>query len=106
MSTCKNCSNCIKGRMIPVLEDILCYQKGIVSKEYVCSKHKYNLLLKLKEGDTKCIDCEHFVVSTLPHPGPLTIGMCGLYSLRQTDGSKRNGCSKFTPKSSNINRPA
>jgi hypothetical protein len=92
--------------MIPVLEDILCYHKGVVIKEYVCSKHKYNHLLKLKESTIKCIDCGHFIVSTLPHPGPSTIGMCGLYALRQADGNKRNGCSKFTPKKSPAGRLA
>ena len=94
----KSCSNCIKGVAVLVNNDIFCREKGIVSQDYVCRKHKFNPDAKsFKEMNYKCIDCENFITSAGDkYSGPpSSIGLCQLFSVREFDGRQKNACSKF-----------
>ena len=94
----KSCSNCIKGTCITVNNDILCREKGAVSPDYVCSKHRSAPVNKSgKDLGNKCIHCEHFIVNE--EDQNTTIGLCQMFSVRQFDGTSKKACSKFTKKS-------
>lgn len=94
----KSCSNCIRGTSITVNEDILCREKGAVSPDYVCSKHRF---APVNKGSTdlssKCINCENFILNEEAQSP--NIGLCQLFSVRQFDGTSKNACSKFVKKS-------
>jgi hypothetical protein len=95
----KSCSNCIKGKILPINDDIFCPEKGIVSHDYVCSKHKLNLTHKTsRETGSKCIDCENFILDTQGSDDPSSIGLCRLFSVRKFDGTRKNACSKLVKK--------
>ncbi|MCX7708249.1 MAG: hypothetical protein N2484_00175 [Clostridia bacterium] len=92
----KSCSNCIKGRPITVNNDILCREKGIVTPDYVCMRHRYMPQSKsTRNENSKCIDCENFIVEVFTSDNSSTIGLCQLFSVRQFDGTTKNACSKF-----------
>ena len=44
------CNNCLKGTAISLNGDILCIEKGVVSADYVCSKHRFMPALKSIKG--------------------------------------------------------
>lgn len=95
----RSCSNCLKGIPLPINDDILCHEKGIVSNDYVCSKYKPNYFLKQKKTDgNKCIDCRNFILDAQKPGQPSTIGLCQLFSVRTFDGTQKKACSKFTKK--------
>lgn len=91
------CANCIKGILIPLVDDILCRKKGVVSVDYVCSGHKFTPMPRSpRELNFKCCDCENFLYSiSMPDEEESYIGMCQLFSTRPFSGSKKNACSKF-----------
>lgn len=94
----KSCSNCIKGRPIPVNNDIFCREKGIVSPDYVCTKHRYQPDPKsFKELNYKCVHCENFIVRS--KNSSYTLGLCRLFSVREFKGEEKNACSKFVKRS-------
>lgn len=94
----KSCINCIKGTSIAVNEDILCREKGAVSPDYVCSKHRFAPVNKSsKDLSYKCINCENFIINEEAQSP--NIGLCQLFSVRQFDGTNKNACSKFAKKS-------
>lgn len=97
----KTCSNCIKGKKIPVNDDIFCLVKGAVTPDFVCSQHKFAPIKKSKMKDMgpKCIDCINFVTRN-NNPDDLNIGVCRLFSVRLFDGTLKNACSKFQKKES------
>lgn len=94
----KSCSNCIKGTRIAVNSDILCREKGAVSPDYVCSKHRSAPACKSgRDLSSKCINCENFILNEASsNPN---IGLCQMFSVRQFDGSQKKACSKFVKKS-------
>ncbi len=95
----RSCRNCIRGTAITVNNDILCKDKGAVSPDYVCSKHRFIPEPKsYKEMNLKCIDCENFIVSGSAAKGARALGLCQLFSVRQFDGKEKNACSKFVKK--------
>jgi len=99
MKVKKSCSNCIKGTSIPVNNDFFCREKGIVSPDYVCSRHRFMPEPKsFKEMNYKCIDCQYFMLNTAAADGFSSIGLCQLFSVRQYDGEQKNACSKFAKK--------
>lgn len=90
------CSNCMFGTAIAVNKDILCREKGAVSPDYACSRHKFTPQPKNpRELDYKCIDCENFILKISDSESTTTIGLCQLFSVRQYDGRQKNPCSKF-----------
>ena len=92
----KSCSNCIKASLIPVNNDLFCREKGAVSPDYVCRKHRFAPLPKVAAHvKNKCINCENFILSSQNS----TTGLCQLFSVRQFDGTEKNACSKFSPRS-------
>jgi hypothetical protein len=96
----RTCSNCIRGTTITVTGDVLCRDKGAVSPNYFCLKHKYAPLSKLeKEKIYKCINCENFILKITGSKESHSIGLCQLFSVRQYDGKQRNACSKFIKRS-------
>lgn len=97
----KSCSNCIKGTSISINSDILCRDKGIVSPDYVCIKHRFMPESKSnKASGYKCIDCVNFITESLSPDNTSTIGLCRLFSVRTFDGTQKNACSKFVRDSS------
>lgn len=93
----KCCSNCLKGTGMAVNNDILCRDKGVVSPDYVCSKHKFLPETKsFKDQDIKCIDCSNFIIN-VEAQSPNT-GLCQLFSVRQFDGCSKKACSKYDKK--------
>jgi hypothetical protein len=95
----KSCSNCIKGAAVSVNNDILCREKGIVSHDYVCRKHRFIPEAKsFKEMNYKCIDCENFIINN-KNSESSSVGLCQLFSVREFNGEQKNACSKFVKKS-------
>jgi hypothetical protein len=98
LKLCKACSNCKKGILIPVNCDILCRVKGVVSPDYVCSRHSFRIDTKqFEEKKYKCIDCEFFILKD-DDLGNSDMGLCQLFSVRYFDGKNKNACSKYMMK--------
>ena len=95
----KSCNDCLKGIQININNDILCSIKGVVSRDYVCSKHQAISTVKNIIVKNKCIDCEFFIQSTVSREVLPNIGFCQLFTVRQYDGEQKNACSKFSKKS-------
>ncbi|MGI6778821.1 MAG: hypothetical protein ACOX7R_12695 [Acetivibrionales bacterium] len=96
----KSCSNCIKGYPVSVNNDIFCREKGIVSSDFVCGKHRFQSESKsFKVLNFKCIHCENFIINPEASFPSETTGLCRLFSVRQFNGKERNACSKFVKKS-------
>lgn len=91
----KSCMNCIKGTVVSVNNDVLCREKGIVSPDYTCRRHRSIPDAKtFKEKNYKCSECENFIINTKAD-GEALIGLCQLFSVREFDGKEKNACSKF-----------
>ncbi|NLI57655.1 MAG: hypothetical protein GX387_03920 [Clostridium sp.] len=101
MSSKRSCSNCLKGTFININGDILCIEKGVVSSDYVCSKHRYLPALKsIKRKINTCKDCEHFIMfDTNKNIEDMCMGICQLFTVRKYDGRKKKTCSKFVKRS-------
>lgn len=100
MNEKRSCSNCLKGINISVNDDILCREKGAVSADYVCSKHRYAPKQKyIKESVNKCINCDNFILDDNPEAEYGT-GLCRLFCVRKFNGSNKKACSKFTRRKS------
>lgn len=39
------CSNCKRGKLIPLTNDVICPIHGVVSTNFKCKKYSYNLFL-------------------------------------------------------------
>lgn len=90
----RSCANCVKGTAVSLNTDILCRDKGVVSPDFNCSGHRFIPVTKNSSNAPKCIECENFNTKGKDS----TIGICKLFSVRQTDGSAKNACSKFAKK--------
>lgn len=96
MNQKKSCANCIKGTKIMVNNDILCREKGAVSRDFHCSKHRFMPNLQaIKEVEKVCINCCNFLVDSNMHGEESSIGLCQLFSVRKFDGKQKKACSKF-----------
>ena len=93
----KFCSNCVKGMPISINKDILCRERGVVSPDYVCSKHRFMPEPKTyRDLNYKCIECSFFTVEEADQENSPTLGLCQLFSVRKYDGSLKSACSKFS----------
>ncbi|MDQ2086664.1 hypothetical protein RBH29_09530 [Herbivorax sp. ANBcel31] len=96
----RTCSNCLKGTFININGDILCIEKGVVSPDYTCSKHRYLPALKsIKRKINTCEDCEYFIMFDAKSIEDKSIGKCQLFTVREYDGRKKKTCSKFVKRS-------
>lgn len=102
MATKKSCASCLRGKVLNLNNDILCCEKGIVSKDYSCYKYRQVPPIKplLEKRPEKCINCENFVSSNSDNFTEKSMGICQLFSARSYDGNKKNPCSKFVKKQS------
>jgi len=92
----RTCSNCIRGTIIAVNNDVLCRDNGAVAPDYCCSKHKYTpSMLAETKSSLKCINCENFILNIASSKDHPSIGVCQLFTVRQFDGRSKNACSKF-----------
>lgn len=92
----RTCSNCLKGTAININNDILCIEKGIVSSDYVCSKHRFMPpFSSIKRKIHTCIDCEHFIIFDTSNVEDRAFGICELFTVRKYDGKNKKVCSKF-----------
>lgn len=94
----KNCNNCMIGKSININDDILCKYKGVVSRDYSCSKFKK---LPIQQNSVKinhCIECHFFNIRTPELNTSDSIGLCQLFSVRYFDGNSKRACSKFSKK--------
>ena len=85
------CANCVKGIALTLNTDILCRDKGVVSPDFECSGHRYAPMTKESSNTPKCLECRFFVTKN----SESTLGVCKIFSVRQTDGRVKNACSKF-----------
>jgi len=96
----RSCSNCLKGTAITINNDILCIEKGVVSQDYVCSKHRFiPEFNSLKRRINTCLDCENFIVYDTSKIEEKAYGICQLFTVRKYDGKQKNACSKFVKRS-------
>ncbi len=96
----RTCSNCLKGTAITINNDILCIEKGVVSSDYVCAKHRFLPEFKsIKRRINTCLDCENFIVFDTTHIEERAFGICQLFTVRKYDGRMKSGCSKFVKRS-------
>lgn len=96
----RTCANCLKGRSININNDILCIEKGVVSSDYVCFKHRFMPAIKLfKPQAHTCKDCDYFVSFDSENCEDQVIGICQLFTVRKYDGKSRKACSRFIEKS-------
>lgn len=85
---------------ISVNNDILCRINGVVSPDYVCSKHRFMPVSKVTKAiNYKCSDCEFFIPASVDTEADECIGCCQLFTVRQYNGSEKNACSKFSKRS-------
>jgi hypothetical protein len=88
------CANCVKGIALTLNTDILCREKGVVSPDFECSSHRYAPIVKDSSNAPKCLECRFFNTKSPDS----SIGVCKIFSVRQTDGSAKKACSKFEKK--------
>lgn len=92
----RSCNNCLKGTAISLNCDILCIEKGVVSADYVCSKHRFMPALKsIKRKINTCVDCENFIIFDTTNIEDRAVGICQLFTVRKYDGKTKRVCSKF-----------
>lgn len=90
----KSCSNCLKGKPVGINNDIFCREKGIVSPDFCCSRHRFLPETKpAKEQKYMCIDCANFTV--VAGKSNKNEGVCELFRVRPFDGCQKSACSKF-----------
>ena len=88
------------GSVIRINGDILCRYKGVVTPDYVCSRHRYAATpIDTKAHGNKCYYCEFFVRDLENSDSFEAVGHCRLFSVRKYNGREKNGCSKFSRKS-------
>jgi len=96
MKPVRICANCIKSRPISFTNDVLCKNKGVISADFVCIRHKFIPNIKsFKDMDYKCTDCTNFIVHEKNLHHNQSVGLCRLFSVRYYDGDKKKACSKF-----------
>lgn len=96
----RSCSNCLKGTVITINNDILCIEKGVVSQDYVCARHRFlPEFTSLKRKINTCLDCENFIAFDTSKIDEKAYGICQLFTVRKYDGKKKSACSKFMKRS-------
>ena len=91
------CMNCVKGIPVGMNSDFLCRERGIVSWDYACGRHRFFFMEDLiKMEFFRCSNCDFFIFHQ--HPYIPSYGLCGLFSVRKCDGSAKKACSKFVKK--------
>ena len=100
MKQTKNCGNCARGIKMNVNKDILCKIKGVVSRDFICTKYlRMNEVWSSTERKPKCIECEFFINSENETGQNTSIGYCQLFTVRYYNGEVKSACSKFCRKS-------
>lgn len=96
----RTCANCVRGSAVIVNNDILCREKGIVSSDYTCGKHRFSPETKsYKDMNYKCINCDNFIINYQEGDiGNQGLGVCQLFSVREFNGFQKKACSKFIHK--------
>jgi hypothetical protein len=80
--------------------DILCYIKGVVSHDFICTKYKTTPQVKhLNQQKNRCIDCTFFIENSSTSESLPSMGFCQLFTVREFNGENKNACSKFCKKS-------
>ena len=93
--SCINCRNAVQNNFN---NDMICRYKGIVTRDFTCSRHRQNPeSTKAELYAYRCIDC-HFLLHEAEEAGT-SMGYCQLFTVRHFDGAKKSICSKFTLKS-------
>ncbi len=102
MKQARCCGNCARGIKMGINKDILCRAKGVVSKDFVCSRYKMPpAAWTASERKPKCIECEFFISSESGESsGPM--GCCQLFTVRYYNGEEKSACSKFSKKTMKI----
>ncbi len=96
MKQAKSCSNCARGMKMNINKDILCKIKGVVSRDYLCSKYqRTSEVWSVTERTSKCIECEFFINSRGEAETDTSIGYCQLFTVRYYNGEIKSACSKF-----------
>lgn len=96
----RTCNNCLKGTAITINNDILCIEKGVVSGDFVCSKHRYMPAFRaVKRKIYSCVDCENFIIFNTSDVDGRATGVCNLFTVRKYDGRQKKPCSKFVLRS-------
>jgi hypothetical protein len=99
MKQARCCGNCAKGIKMGINNDILCRTKGVVSRDFVCSKYKVSPAAWTgSERKPKCIECEFFINSENGDLSSAT-GYCQLFTVRYYNGEQKSACSKFSKRS-------
>lgn len=99
MKQARCCGNCAIGIKMGINKDILCRNKGVVSRDFVCSRHKTPpAAWTASERKPKCIECEFFIKSENGDPLDSS-GYCQLFTVRSYDGEQKSACSRFSKKS-------
>ncbi len=100
MKRVKSCATCMIGAANNFNDDILCRIKGIVSRDFACSKYKpVPMAKRVNSHRSKCIECEFYIVDAADSVDPVSIGYCQLFTVRKFNGQSKNACSKFMRKS-------
>ncbi len=103
MKQIKSCSNCAKGIKMNINKDILCKIKGVVSRDFVCSRYVRRAdVWPIAEKKHKCIECEFFIHSADETDGNQSLGYCQLFTVRHYNGEHKNACSKFCKKAERV----
>ncbi|NMB33406.1 MAG: hypothetical protein GX992_04100 [Clostridium sp.] len=98
----RTCSNCLKGTPININGDILCIEKGVVSADYLCSKHRFMPAFKsVRRRVNTCADCENFIIFDTLNVEDKAMGICHMFTVRKYDGKSRRVCSKFVKRRKN-----
>jgi len=103
MRQAKSCNNCARGLKMSINKDILCRVKGVVSRDFTCSKH-----LRMpdawihSERKPKCIECEFFTPPEDESEHDPSVGYCQLFTVRYFNGEIKSACSKFCRKPERI----
>ncbi len=86
-----------------VNKDILCKVKGVVSRDFVCTKYlRMADTWPASERKPKCIECEFFITSQNEMELNPSSGYCQLFTVRYFNGEIKSACSKFCKKSERI----
>lgn len=93
------CVNCIRGMRMSINMDILCRIHGVVTRDFVCTRHVEIPDDMISSGQKhKCIDCEFFIQDMENLEAPPNSGFCQLFTVRYYNGGTKNACSKFSKK--------
>lgn len=103
MKHIKSCSTCMNGLTNNLNTDILCRIRGIVSRDFACSKYRaVSMSRSILAQRNKCMDCEFYIIDAANSVEPISTGFCQLFTVRKFNGETKKACSKFIRKSESI----